>query len=150
MDIEECMEKGFLSRIEPDIKLVDKELIEAEHDLSRAKSTLKMGDPKWATVQAYYSMFHAAKALLFSLGLKERRHFAVEIVLEELSKKGKLEAIHITNFSAAMEAREDADYKHFYSKERAENMIEDAGNFFKEMKSKSNNFILEYKNKVVK
>ena len=146
MDVEDCIKKGFLRRIEPDIKLIEKELKEAEHDLNRARDTMHAGDHKWAIVQAYYSMFHAAKALLFSLGLKEKRHFAVQIVLEELSKKGKMEAVHITNFSAAMEAREDADYRHIYSKEIAKDMIENAKKFLDSMRSRANGFISERQN----
>lgn len=55
-------------------------------------------------------MFHATRAVLFSLGLKERRHFAIRVVLEDLNAKGKLESRSISNFSAALGAREDADY----------------------------------------
>lgn len=43
---------------------VEKELKGAEYDLKRAKFSLKEADFKWATVKAYYSMFHAARAFL--------------------------------------------------------------------------------------
>ncbi|MHA1794792.1 MAG: HEPN domain-containing protein, partial [Promethearchaeota archaeon] len=102
-------------------------------------------DFKWAIIKSYYAMFHAAKALLFSVGLKEKRHFAVQIALEELSKKGKLKAIHVVNFSAAMEAREDADYRYKYSKEMVEDIMENAKKFIKEIRSMVNDFLIKSK-----
>src|SRR3989344_6585096 len=102
--------------------------------MKSAENAIGSEDFKWAIVKSYYSMFHAARALLFSLGLKERRHFAVEIVLEELNRKGKLESRFIADFLAAMSSREDADYRYTYSKETAIAVFEAAENFLKEMK----------------
>jgi len=48
-------------------------------------------------IQSYYAMFHAAKAVLFSMGLREKKHFAVTMVLEMLSKEGKIENNSSTN-----------------------------------------------------
>lgn len=146
MDIKECIRKGFVSKMGPDMKLVEKELKSAEYDLSRAKDSIKDGDFKWAIIQSYYSMFHAARALLFAIGLKERRHFAVQVVLEELHKKGEIESVFINTFSAAMEAREDADYRYLYSKETAEDMLESAIKFLEKMRLKANEFISQRKN----
>ena len=75
MDIRECLEKGYLIRIRPDKKLVEKEIEESRYDFERATDNLKKGDHKWSIIAGYYSMFHAARALLFSLGYKEKRHF---------------------------------------------------------------------------
>lgn len=100
MNIQECIERGFLRKIEPDPKIIEKELKEAEYDIERAKHALGEKDFKWCIIKSYYAMFHAARAVLFSLGLKERRHFAVQVVLEDLIKKGKLESIYQDYFSS--------------------------------------------------
>ena len=121
-DIKDCLEKGYLKEEKPDPALIEKELKESDHDLERAKKAVAEEDFKWAIIKCYYSMFHAAKALLFSLGLREKRHFAVQIVLEDLVKKGKLESIYLEYFSASMGAREDADYRYKYSREKAEDI----------------------------
>jgi len=134
MNIEDCIIEGFIYRIKPDANLVKKEFNEAEYDLKKAKKTVEDDDFKWAIVKAYYCMFHSAKALLFSMGYREKRHFAIQVVLEELAKNGKLESIYLDYFSAAMEAREDADYKYSYSKETADDIIEYAEKFLGIMK----------------
>ena len=99
-DIHECIEKGYLKKIEPDPKIIEKEITEADYDLERAKHALEEKDFKWCIIKSYYSMFHAARAVLFSLGLKEKRHFAVQVVLEDLIKKGKLESIYLDYISS--------------------------------------------------
>lgn len=134
MDIEECLKMGFLTKIEPDKKLIEKEIKEAEYDLGRAEAAVEENDWKWCIVQSYYSMFHAARAVLFSLGYRERRHFAIQIVLEDLVKQGKLENIYIEYFSTAMDYREGADYHYLYSEEIARDMLENAQKFFDKMK----------------
>lgn len=119
MDIESCLREGFLQRIKVERDLVGKELQEAGYDLNKAEHALEEGDYKWSIVKSYYSMFHAARAVLFSLGLKERRHFAIRVVLEDLNARGKLESRFVSDFSAALAAREDADYRYTYSRETA-------------------------------
>lgn len=134
MNIQECIEQGYLRRIEPDPKLVEKELEEAEYDLKRADHALEEKDFKWCIVKSYYSMFHAARAVLFLLGLRERRHFAVQVVLEYLIKKGKLESIYLDYFSSAMEWREGADYRYSHSEETAIGIVGNAEKFLIKMK----------------
>jgi len=137
MDMRECIEQGFLVRIRPDNALVDKALKEAEYDLGSARDALADEDFKWAIIKAYYAMFHAARAVVFALGYKERRHFAVQIVLENLAKEGKLEGVWLNYFSAAMDNREGADYRYSYSKETAEEQVRNAGEFLARMKKLS-------------
>lgn len=134
MDIESCMREGFLQRIKVERDLIKKELEEAEYDLGKAEHALDEGDFKWSIVKSYYSMFHAARAVLFSLKLKERRHFAIRVVLEDLNAKGKLESKFISYFSAALEAREDADYRYTYTQETATYLLGAAKDFLTRMK----------------
>jgi len=134
MDIKECLEKRYLEKIKIDEKLVFKEIKEAESDLDKAKNDLEDNDFKWSIIKAYYSMFHAGKAVLFALGYKERKHVAVQIVLEDLSKQGKLESIYTQYLSSGEECREGADYRYTYSEEIANEMIENAEKFLKRIK----------------
>jgi len=134
MNIREAIEKRFLLKIKPDKKLIDKELKEVNYDFDKAGKAFKEEDYKWSIVKSYYSMFHAARAVLFNLGLREKRHFAVSVVLEDLNKKGKLESRFINDFNAAIQSREDADYHYIYSKESAENSLVIADDFIHQMK----------------
>jgi uncharacterized protein (UPF0332 family) len=134
MNIKKAIEEGIIEKIEPDAVLVKKELGESDYDFERACKIFEEQDYKWSIVQSYYSMFHAARAVLFKLGLKERRHVAVNIVLDDLNKKGKLESKYIYQFKAGVSAREDADYHYIYSEESASEIINIAEEFNEEMK----------------
>ena len=123
-----------MQRIKVERDLIKKELEEAEYDLGKAEHALDEGDFKWSIVKSYYSMFHAARAVLFSLGLKERRHFVIKVVLEDLNAKGKLEGKFISYFSAALMAREDADYRYTYTQETAAYLLGAARDFLARMK----------------
>ena len=134
MDVKDCLEQGFLKKIAVDKKLIEKELKESLYDLESAKKALQENDYKWCIIKSYYSIFHAAKSILFKLGYLEKRHFAVSIVLQDLSKKGSLESKYINYFSAALSSREEADYHYNYSEDTAKHSIEMAQEFLERMK----------------
>ncbi len=135
MDLGECLEKGLLKKIKVDKERIKKELEEGRRDFLDAKASFKAGKFKWAIIQCYYSIFHYARAVLFSFGLKERSHLALSIFLEDLVKKRKLESKYANDFKAAMFTRESADYRAEYSRERAGKLIEIAKEFNKRMKN---------------
>lgn len=135
MDIEDCIEQGFLKQIKPAKDLIEKELNEAGYDFEKAEAAFEEEDFKWCIVKAYYAIFHASRAVLFKLGLRENRHFAIGIVLEDLNKNGKLEIRYINDFNALNSSREDADYHYTYSRDIAEHSLEIAGEFIERMKN---------------
>jgi len=138
MDIEGCLREGYLKRVRPDRAEIEKELMESADDLDMARSSCEAQKYKWATVQAYYSMFHAARSVLLSLGLKERRHYAIEVVLRELVTERKLEERYLDDFKAAMYCREDADYGSVYSMGKAQSLLEVAEEFNDKMRALGN------------
>lgn len=135
VDIEECLREGFLQRIPVDGRMIKTELAEADYDLKRSEHAFDEKDFKWCIVKCYYAMFHVSRAVLFSLGLRERRHFAIGIVLEELHKGGKLESRYVADFSSAMSAREGADYHYQYSEEVASMLLGTAKEFVGRLRS---------------
>ena len=139
MDIKECLEKGYLVKIKAKEDLIKKEMEEAEYDFDKAKKAFDNEDYKWSIVMSYYTMFHAARALLFKLGFREKRHFAISVVLEELNKKGKIERKYINYFNAAISSREDADYRYTYSIRIAEDNLTIAEDFKEKIKELINN-----------
>lgn len=114
---------------------MQKELKEAESDLRAAITDFKRKDFKWATTKAYFSVFHSGRAALFALGLREKTHFAVGLVLDELVKEGKLEREYANHFNALKSAREDADYRYEHSRETAKQACEAANAFLRRTKS---------------
>ncbi|MFA5076972.1 MAG: HEPN domain-containing protein [Candidatus Micrarchaeia archaeon] len=135
MDFSFLISMGYAARIKPDPELCRKELSEAEYDLALAGKSFSEADFKWSIIKSYYSMFHAAKGVLFLLGLKEKSHAGVAEALEILSKAGKLESRFANDFRAAMSAREGADYSYSHSRERAQNTLAIAGDFVARMKT---------------
>ena len=86
------------------------------------------GNFKWAIIQGYYSIFHAARALLYSKGFREKSHYALLIAVQELFRD-ELESSLVQGFEDAMNLRQTADYGLTFSKEGAINVIETAENF---------------------
>lgn len=134
-EFEICLAERKLVKIQPDSALVAKELTEAEADLLSARNSFSVGGWKWATVQAYYSMFHTAKALVLAKGYREKSHKCLLFALRYLySDKNILELHFISEFEETMGARTDADYGLAYSKTSASVSIKNAENFLKRAK----------------
>jgi uncharacterized protein (UPF0332 family) len=112
-----------------------KELGQSENDLIRAKETLNAGDHKWSTIQAYYSMFHAARAVLFSAGYREKSHKCILFFLESLVDDGRLEPHFAREYKSAMFLREEADYEATYSEQSAHDTVENASMFIVRMRN---------------
>lgn len=108
-----------------------KELEGARRDLEASRKSLRMGDDKWATVQAYYSIFHGARALLYNKGFREHSHRGLLAALR-LLYPGKDFGSMLEDFSEAMSLGEQADYGLVYSEDSARLAIEDAENFLAE------------------
>ena len=134
MDFDEAVQKGFLQKINADKKTIEKEIKTAEYDFAKAQDSLGEEDYKWATIKAYYSILSSARALLFSFGYREKKHFAVAVALEELARDNNEILRMISDFQAALSAREDANYRNTYSRETAEYIVEIAEEFMKSVK----------------
>ena len=99
----------------------------ARYDLKRAEHSHAEEDYKWASVQAYYSLFHAAKGLVLSKGYREKSHRCLIVALEELFvSTGIVPAELVSDLELCMEIRHDADYGLVYSGSRSKTVIETA------------------------
>ena len=127
------VEERKLIRISVDRKLILKEIEGAISDLEEAKDSLSRKKFKWAIIQGYYSMFHAARALVYSKGFREKSHCALLVALRELFKN-LLESELIENFEEAMSLREEADYGLIFSEEGATSIVNNAEKFLKKVK----------------
>lgn len=101
-----------------------KELASAEYDYGRALDSLEEGDAKWASVQAYYSIFHAAKALVLSKGYREKGHACLIVALRELLPAEKAMA---NDLEMCMDLRHSADYASTYDADSAAIAVRKAG-----------------------
>jgi len=134
-EFRECLNKNKLTRFPSGPRLVVKEIRSASDDLEDAKLGLTHGRAKWSTIQAYYSMFHGARALLYSRGYREKSHYCLEVALRELFvDRSILEGSFVNAFASAMRLRESADYRDDYSEEGAIALIETASSFLDKVK----------------
>lgn len=131
----DCLENKRIFRFEPAKQLVDLEIEDAESDLRSAKEEFSKSGFKWATIKGYYSMFHCARALLYSRGYREKGHYCLYLALKEFFVQEKrLESKLAEDFNNSMILREDADYRRKFSQEGSQAVIESAGNFLKTAK----------------
>jgi len=113
--------------------MIVKEIKAAETDLRDAHDSLDQHKFKWATIQAYYSMFHSARALLYHRGYREKSHYAMLVALRELFAN-ELGKDVIGRFEQGMDLRQEADYGLKFSETGALETIEGAEEFLKKAK----------------
>jgi len=129
-EFEQCLENKKIVSFARGKNLVKKELSVAKSDLSDAKAGYENGRYKWSTIQAYYAMFHAVRALVYSRGYREKSHYCLAVALEALFVyEGKMDAQSVRDFLNAMNLREAADYEAEFSQAGAKAVIASAERF---------------------
>jgi uncharacterized protein (UPF0332 family) len=133
-EFKQCIENKKIIPFATGKKLVNKELSVAQSDLSEAKAGYENERYKWSTVQAYYAMFHAARALVYSKDYREKSHYYLAVALRALFvDEGKLDAQSVRDLLNAMNLRESADYDAEFSQSGAKAVIESADKFIQKV-----------------
>lgn len=111
----------------------------AQHELDRASACIAeaqtlvaAGLPYGAASRAYYAVFHAIRALLFSLGIEVNSHRAAFNLLGEHFVRPGLLGPALAREAAHMQRdREDADYmtEAVFTADEAKDMVELAQRF---------------------
>jgi uncharacterized protein (UPF0332 family) len=129
---ERCLKHGKIKEFSRGQALAGKEAGLAKADLARGRATYGDGDYKWSTVQAYYSMFHSARALLYRKNYREKSHACLIVAIKYLyAESRELSLDLIEAIIEAKRLREDADYYGDFSKELAEDLLDKAEKFLK-------------------
>jgi len=105
---------------------------EAENKLAAAKSLFENGFYKDSASRSYYSMYHAARALLLTKDISPKTHegviakFGLEFVKQDIIEKCYSKAL-----AKGKDIREIADYDVIaeITEEEAESVVEDAEEF---------------------
>ena len=135
-DFKQCLENKKILPFERGKELVKKELSIGESDLLDAKAGFAEKRYKWSTIQAYYAMFHATRALVYSKGYREKSHYCLSVALRALFvEEGKLDAQAGRDFLNAMNLREAADYEAEFSEAGATAVIAAAEKFIGKAKN---------------
>ena len=130
-DLRSLLEQKKIRRSKATIDLVVKELDIATGDLEAAQRSLKNGDYKWSTIQAYYSMFHAARALLYRMSYREQNQHGLLAALHQLYERemvGKM----LQDFSEAMTLCERANDSLTIKEDYARTILENSAEFLEE------------------
>ena len=101
---DKCFAKDMLKKTKKDIKKAESSLKISKENLEDANSQLESRLFKWAFIAAYTSMFHAARALLYKDGIKERSHYCLCIYVKE-NYRGIIEAKYLNELNILREQR---------------------------------------------
>lgn len=136
IEFEKCLNSGKIRPFARGKLLSHKELETAKTDLEDAKISLNAGRFKWSTIQAYYSMFHSARALLYFKGYRERSHFCLVVGIRALYISQRLlDNKLVESLQLGKKLRENADYYNEFSKDGANALIRSADEFLKTAKN---------------
>jgi len=136
VEFQKAIEKKRILRFAQGKRQVKKELEEAESDLSEAINRFDNKKYKYATITGYYSMFHSARALIYSKGYREKSHYYLLVALNSLFvKDGLLSEEIASEFHDAMVLREDADYHGNFTEEGADSVLKAAKELLSTAKS---------------
>lgn len=131
-EFEQCLKKNKIREFPRGKALLSKTLGTAQRDVERAEKTFEDKDYKWATIQAYYSMFHSARALLFAKNYREHSHHCLIVAIRALYVETRLlPGSLIEALGKSKRLREDADYYDRWSEEGASFALKAARDFFK-------------------
>lgn len=136
MNIQDCLEKGYLKKTNPDIDKANQSLKIAENKFDEALKSLEAELFESTIVFAYMAMFHSARALLFKEGFVEKSHLAVITFLKEKYEHLLGKEI-IYEFNTVRTARHDSLYglDTNFSKNEAKHILGISQKFIDKIKS---------------
>ncbi|MDP2656624.1 MAG: HEPN domain-containing protein [bacterium] len=139
-EFQDCLTRGKLKSFSQGMGLCEKELRIAKEDYVIATKSFEDKNYRWAIIQTYYSMFHSARALLYSKNFREKSHYCLIQAINELFvKEGLLSVIFLDAIIEAKQLREVADYYGDFSDSNAEKLIGHADRFIKRSEEILNN-----------
>lgn len=136
-DAQECMHKGLLRKIPPSQEKAEASNAAAKQWLEEAEKNIKNKAHHSSILSSYLGMFHAARAILFRDGIREKSHYCIARYLEEeYVKKKKLELQWVELLDHYREIRHNNQYSlHFFaSPAEAESTLLKAKEFAERMK----------------
>lgn len=83
MKMAECFQKGLLKRITSDMENALRSLELSRSNIEDAAENMSIHRYRVVAISSYSSMFHAARAILFRDGIKERSHECIPVYLKE-------------------------------------------------------------------
>lgn len=133
MRLKDCYSEGLLKKVPPSIDIAKRSLEVADNTMHKAKDNLDLGHYDVTLVLSYTAMFHAARAILFRDGVKERSHVCIVIYLKSTYPK-------LNEIADTLDAFRTSRHATLYgldnamTKDDAEEAISSAKEFIKKIK----------------
>ena len=109
--VEDCFEQGMLKRIKPNMNYAKQSVKQEEHFLEESSELIEGNMKDMAFIALYSASFHAARALLFRDGVKERSHYCVSKYIEEkYAEKELITMRHAVILDSLRGRRNDIQY----------------------------------------
>lgn len=136
LSYDDCLSKGLLKRIPPSKEQGKRSFDKAQRWLDEAKAILGSKAFNSSVSAAYLTMFHSARAILFTDGFREKSHACVARYLAQYVQKGKLEQEWVDLLDHHREIRHEDQYdlSFFATEEDAKKALESATTFMQRMK----------------
>lgn len=134
----DCIKKGLLRKVPASKEKAKESIGAAKKWVEEAEKNLKSKAYQSSVLSSYLGIFHAARAILFRDGLREKSHFCIARYLEEYyAKKDILEMKWIELLDHYRELRHNSQYTTDFSTSatEAENALNKAKEFRKRMES---------------
>ena len=134
----DCIKQGLLRKIPPSKDKATQSLKKAREWLKEAENALKGGAFSSSILASYTAMFHAARAILFFDGFREKSHACLARYLEEkYVKPSKLDKkwVELLDYNREIRHADQYDLSFFSTKEEAENALKSANDFFVAMET---------------
>ncbi len=127
-DFQSCLKRHRIQTFPDGPRVAEKDLARGTKNLGVARDSLARGDCEWATAQAYYAAFLAARAMLLARGYRESgSHVCLWTAVRALFvPTGEVPATLIDRAALAKRLREDANYEGIFSQAGAESAIRTA------------------------
>lgn len=132
MNFKDCLERGSIIKSELVVNKTDESLKVALEYLEDAEKVFDTERFRLCYLSSYISLFHTARALLYSKGYNEHSHICLYIALKELYFEDKKLLVHLNQMFSYLKEREMAQYEgKEIIKEDARNILLDAQDFYK-------------------
>lgn len=134
-DLEKCLKRGMLRKVEPSVPKSQRSIREAYKWLEESHKNIDSGAYSSAQLSIYLIFFHATREVLFRDGIREKSHYCIGIYLNAYCEKGFLEENWIILLDRMRSSRHAGQYS-FQSeptKEEVESELKSAQNFVNRM-----------------
>ncbi len=82
MNLKDCYKQNLLKKVRPDPENAKRSIEQSSKSLGDANKNFEIECYNVVIILSYTSMFHAARALLFNNGIKERSHLCIPIYIK--------------------------------------------------------------------